>query len=76
MSMPTDLENRLSRFVQNHDRAALTLGRRLDHVDLRYANGFAVRDSDTVGVRRAPSPSESLLPPVSGARPVLRRSVS
>ena len=39
----TDLENRLSRFVQNHDRAALTLGRRLDHVDLRYANGFAVR---------------------------------
>jgi two-component system, LytTR family, sensor histidine kinase AlgZ len=36
----------------------------------------AVRDGDTVGVRRAPSPSESLLPPVTGARPVLRRSVS
>lgn len=39
----TDLENRLARFVENYDRAAALLGRRMDHVDLRYANGFAVR---------------------------------
>ena len=39
----SDLENRLARFVQNYDEAAMTLGRRMDHVDLRYRNGFAVR---------------------------------
>ncbi len=38
-----DLENRLARFVQNYESAANTLGRRMDHVDLRYSNGFAVR---------------------------------
>ncbi|MCC6535106.1 MAG: cell division protein FtsQ/DivIB [Burkholderiales bacterium] len=38
-----DLENRLERFVQNYQRAALLLGRRMDHADLRYGNGFAVR---------------------------------
>lgn len=38
-----DLENRLARFVQNYERAAQVLGRRVDHVDLRYTNGFAVR---------------------------------
>jgi len=39
----TDLEDRLARFVQNYGRTAQMLGRRMDHVDLRYANGFAVR---------------------------------
>lgn len=39
----TDVEERLARFVQNYGRAATMLGRRMDHVDLRYANGFAVR---------------------------------
>ena len=38
-----DLENRLGRFVQNYERAAQHLGRRVDYVDLRYRNGFAVR---------------------------------
>jgi len=38
-----DLENRLARFVQNYERAAQYLGRRVDYVDLRYRNGFAVR---------------------------------
>ncbi|RPI48032.1 MAG: FtsQ-type POTRA domain-containing protein [Betaproteobacteria bacterium] len=38
-----DLESRLARFVQNYEHAATTLGRRIDYVDLRYANGFAVR---------------------------------
>jgi len=39
----SDLENRLARFVQNYERAAQHLGRRVDYVDLRYRNGFAVR---------------------------------
>jgi cell division protein FtsQ len=39
----SDLENRLARFVRNYERAVLTLGRRIDHADLRYPDGFAVR---------------------------------
>ena len=39
----TDIEGRLARFVQNHAEAARLLGRRMEYVDLRYANGFAVR---------------------------------
>jgi cell division protein FtsQ len=38
-----DIEGRLARFVQNHAQAAGLLGRRMEYVDLRYANGFAVR---------------------------------
>ena len=38
-----DPEDRLARFVQNYAQAAALLGRRMQHVDLRYSNGFAVR---------------------------------
>lgn len=38
-----DIEGRLARFVQNYEQAATLLGRRMEYVDLRYANGFAVR---------------------------------
>ena len=38
-----DPEDRLARFVENHAQAAALLGRRMQHVDLRYSNGFAVR---------------------------------
>ena len=38
-----DIEARLSRFVALHDRTIGRLERRIDYVDLRYANGFAVR---------------------------------
>lgn len=37
------VEERLARFVAVHDRTLGRLGRRIDYVDLRYANGFAVR---------------------------------
>ena len=37
------VEARLSRFVAMHDRAIAPLGPRVEYVDLRYANGFAVR---------------------------------
>jgi cell division protein FtsQ len=38
-----NIEARLARFVTLHDRTIGRLGRRIDYVDLRYANGFAVR---------------------------------
>lgn len=37
------VEARLARFVGAYDRTIARLGRRVEHVDLRYANGFAVR---------------------------------
>lgn len=37
------VEARLERFVAAHQRTLGRLGRRIDYVDLRYANGFAVR---------------------------------
>jgi len=38
-----NIEARLARFVAARDRTLGRLGRRIDYVDLRYANGFAVR---------------------------------
>lgn len=38
-----NIEARLARFVALHSRTLGRLGRRVDYVDLRYANGFAVR---------------------------------
>jgi cell division protein FtsQ len=37
------LEERLARFVAAYPRAAAHLNRRIDHVDLRYPNGFSIR---------------------------------
>ena len=37
------VEARLARFVEVHGRTLAPLGRRIEYVDLRYANGFAVR---------------------------------
>ena len=38
-----DVEARLARYIRVHERTAAALNRRVDYVDLRYANGFAVR---------------------------------
>lgn len=38
-----DIESRLERFVGAYPRTVGRLQRRIDHVDLRYPNGFAVR---------------------------------
>ena len=43
-----DPEDRLARFVENYPQAAALLGRRMQHVDLRYSNGFAVRVPELV----------------------------
>jgi cell division protein FtsQ len=40
------VEARLTRFVGAYDRTIGRLGRRIEHVDLRYGNGFAVRMPD------------------------------
>lgn len=41
-----NIEARFSRFVALHDQTIGRLERRIDYVDLRYANGFAVRVPD------------------------------
>jgi len=38
-----NVEARLARFVATQPRAYAVLGRRVDYIDLRYANGYAVR---------------------------------
>jgi len=40
------IEARLARFVAAYGRTIAKLGHRVDHVDLRYANGFAVQVPD------------------------------
>jgi cell division protein FtsQ len=37
------IESRLERFIAVYDRTIFPLQRKLDYVDLRYPNGFAVR---------------------------------
>ena len=37
------VESRLSRFLSSYERTLAPLNRRIDYVDLRYANGFAAR---------------------------------
>ncbi|MBI2312747.1 MAG: cell division protein FtsQ/DivIB [Betaproteobacteria bacterium] len=39
----SQMQDRLERFVAVHDRTLGRLARRIDYVDLRYPNGFAVR---------------------------------
>jgi cell division protein FtsQ len=53
-----DVEARLARYIQVHDRTVGMLKRRIDYVDLRYPNGFAVR---IPGLKGEPEP---------GAKPV------
>jgi cell division protein FtsQ len=47
-----DIEPRLERFVGAYQRTVGRLQRRIDHVDLRYSNGFAVRISELRGELR------------------------
>jgi len=48
------VEARLARFVAMHDRALAPLGPRVEYVDLRYANGFAVRLAEPRRGKAAP----------------------
>ena len=58
-----DVEARLARFIEVHSRTLGALARRVDYVDLRYANGFAVRIPELKGEalpERAPRPARSI----------------
>jgi cell division protein FtsQ len=44
-----DVEARLTRYIQVHERTVGALNRRVDYVDLRYVNGFAVRIPELKG---------------------------
>lgn len=48
------VEARLARFVAAYERTLARLERRLDYVDLRYANGFAVRIPELRHEKAAP----------------------
>ena len=48
-----DIEPRLERFVGAYARTVGRLQRRIDHVDLRYSNGFAVRINELRGEPRS-----------------------
>src|SRR5687767_1030696 len=50
-----NIEARLARFVATQPRAAAVLGRRVDYVDLRYANGYAVRIPELLHERPEPA---------------------
>jgi len=43
------IEDRLARYIAVHERTVGALNRRIDYVDLRYANGFAVRIRELKG---------------------------
>jgi cell division protein FtsQ len=45
-----DIEARLARYLQVHERTVGALKRRIDYVDLRYADGFAVRIPELKGM--------------------------
>ena len=49
-----DIEARLARFIAVHPRSLAALNRRIDYVDLRYANGFAVRIPELKGEQGTP----------------------
>jgi cell division protein FtsQ len=50
-----NIEARLARFVATQPRAAAVLGRRVDYVDLRYTNGYAVRIPELLHEKREPA---------------------
>ena len=56
------VEARLARFVALHERTLAPLGSRVDYVDLRYANGFAVRipelRREKAGLKRGRQPGQ------------------
>lgn len=66
-----DIEARLARYIAVHERTVGALKRRIDLVDLRYANGFAVRIPELKGepleAKRAPAAVKRRHAPASPA---------
>jgi cell division protein FtsQ len=60
-----DIEARLARYLQVHERTVGALQRRIDYVDLRYANGFAVRIPELKG---EPAQTGRTAKPVKGKK--------
>lgn len=51
-----EIEARVDRFVAAYERAVAPLGQDIDYVDLRYANGFAVRVPEPGSLKPGPRP--------------------
>jgi cell division protein FtsQ len=60
-------QDRLARFVAFHARTLGNLNRRIDYVDLRYPNGFAVRVSETINPAQPANKARPLRPSRNGA---------
>ena len=63
-----DIEARLGRYVQVHERTVGALKRRVDYVDLRYANGFSVRIPELKGEHGDSAP------PAASGKPRIKRT--
>lgn len=63
-----DVEARLARFIAVHARTIATLNRRIDYVDLRYPNGFAVRIPELKGAALVDKPASTKRKPGSAPR--------
>jgi cell division protein FtsQ len=59
------VEARVARFVATYDRALVPLGPQVNYVDLRYANGFAVRFPELRREKAAPKRGRKALKRVS-----------
>jgi cell division protein FtsQ len=63
-----DIEARLARFIAVHARTIGSLDRRIDYVDLRYPNGFAVRIPELRGAPLADRPANTKRKPNTAPR--------
>ena len=63
------VESRLARFVAAYQRTLVPLARRIDYVDLRYANGFAARGPELPAVNAAANATRGEAPRQRAARP-------
>lgn len=68
-----DVEARLARYIQVHSHMVGALRRRIDYVDLRYANGFAVR---IPGLKAEPAEKDGSKPARPSTRAIKRTETS
>jgi cell division protein FtsQ len=61
--MDNSVDARLARLVSVYSRTLTPLGRRLDYVDLRYSNGFALRVAGLRDLSATPLPTTQKRPP-------------
>ena len=69
-----DVEARLARYIDAHERTVGALARRIEYVDLRYTNGFAVRIPELKGEPPAASTKRKPLKSAAARGAVIGKS--